>query len=306
MNAVHKSGALWLSVVLVAAVLLLAGASIHAQQTVPATTNLLKDVHSFMYQLQGIEEPASIERLANSPYDLLIVEPAFTIKGNERFDVAAMVARLKAGKPGRLVVAYVDIGEAERFRVYWDKSWKRPTKNGRGSPAFLLAPDPDGWKDDVSVAFWAPQWQSLWVGESGLVQQVMRAGFDGLYLDWVEAYSEKRVAAEARRQGVAPIKAMVDFIGAIRKQARQAQPRAVVIAQNAPDLIDADPRYASLIDGVGFEDTWFSGKADAGWEIPKAATSPTIAPTTTRPLPASSSIRSSSKPASRCSRLITV
>lgn len=222
-----------------------------------------------MYQLQGLEEPAAIERLAKSPYDLLIVDPVFTIKRSEHFDARGMVAHLKAGKAGRLVVAYVEVGEAERFRVYWGESWRPPTKRVRGSPGFLLAPDPDGWKDDVSIAFWAPEWQALWLGEKGLIRQIMAAGFDGVYLDWVEAYEEKQVAAEARRQGMDPVKAMVDFIEAIRREARGVNPHAAVIAQNAADLIDADFRYASLVDGVGFEDTWFRGNADAPWESPK-------------------------------------
>jgi cysteinyl-tRNA synthetase len=95
----------------------------------------------------------------------------------------------------------------------------------------------------------------------------MDAGFDGIYMDWVEAYGEQKVVAEAHRQGVDPIKAMVDFIAAIRQEVRRQH--GVVIAQNAGGLIDEDPRYAKLIDGVGFEDTWFRGDADEGWDSPK-------------------------------------
>jgi cysteinyl-tRNA synthetase len=248
--------------------------SLRAVEPVSVTANPLKSVSTFMYQLQGLEDPASLEKLAKSPYDLLVVEPTLTLNDQNTFDAKAMVAALKAGKPGRLVIAYVDIGEAERFRTYWDKSWKPPTKKAPGSPAFLLAPDPDGWKDDVSIAFWDPQWQALWLGDQGLLKKIIEAGFDGVYLDWVEAYDEKRVAAQARKQGVDPVRAMVDFIGAIRAQVRRARSDAVVIAQNAPDLIDADPRYAHVIDGVGFEDTWFHGQADAGWDSPKGGDIP--------------------------------
>ena len=241
--------------------------SASAQDPKPAAqSNPLKAVRTFMYQLQGLEEAGAVEKLAQSSYDLLVVEPTFTVKGSESFDAKGMVAKLKAGKPGRLVIAYVDIGEAERFRVYWAKSWKQPTKKKRGDPVFLLAPDPDGWKDDVSIAFWHPEWKALWLGEHGLIQQIMAAGFDGVYMDWVEACQEKRVVAAARADGVEPVGAMVDFIAEIRRQVRQARPEGVVIAQNAQELIDLEPRYARVIDGVGFEDTWFSGKADAAWD----------------------------------------
>ena len=239
-----------------------------AQDADRTQPNPLKAVRTFMYQLQGLEETGAVQKLAQSSYDLLVVEPTFTVKGSESFDAKGMVTKLKAGKPGRLVVAYVDIGEAERFRVYWAKSWKRPTKKRRGEPVFLLAPDPDGWKDDVSIAFWHPEWKALWLGERGLIQQIMSAGFDGVYMDWVEACQEKRVVAAARAEGIEPVRAMVDFIAEIRQKIRQVRPEGVVIAQNAQELIDLEPRYARVIDGVGFEDTWFSGKADAGWEDP--------------------------------------
>jgi cysteinyl-tRNA synthetase, unknown class len=267
-----KAGVLPLT--LVAAMLWWPAAPLLAEQKVPTPGNPLKTVRSFMYQLQNLEQPVAAERLAKSPYDLLVVEPTLTIKGSERFDAKGLVTRLKAAKPSRLVVAYVDIGEAEKFRVYWEKAWVRPTRRTRGSPDFLLAPDPDGWQDDISIAFWDPRWQSNWLGEKGLIQQIMNAGFDGLYLDWVEAYSEKRVVTEARRQGIDPMKAMVKFIAAIRRRAQEFQPRAVLMAQNAPDILEADATYATLIDGVGFEDTWFRGGADAPWDSPKGGDIP--------------------------------
>lgn len=254
-------------------------AALLANRPVLAAANPLASVHHFMYQLQGLEDAAAVDRLARSPYDLLVVEPTFTTTGNQHFDAAAMVAKLKAGKPGRLVVAYVDIGEAENFRTYWPKLFAsaqpgqaKPgkTQPQNAAPRFLLGPDPDGWKSDLSIAFWDPRWQAVWLGDRGLLRRIMDAGFDGVYMDWVEAYAEKGVVAEAKKQHIDPTKAMVDFIAAIRREVLARQPRGVVIAQNAPGLIDEDSRYAALIDGVGFEDTWFSGAADAAWEDPRA------------------------------------
>ena len=249
----------------------LVGSSAAAQTTnlTAIPSNPLRRVRHWMYQLQGMEDPVSLAKLAQSPYDLLVIEPTFTLKGEASFDAKAMVAKLKAAKPDRLVVAYVDIGEAEKFRTYWEKTWKLPTKKRSGSPEFLLAPDPDGWKDDVSIAFWHPQWRKIWLGENGLLQQIMRAGFDGVYLDWIEAYHEPGVVKAAKQQGIDPTKAMVDFISDIRQTVRTINPQGVLIAQNAPTLIDEEPRYAGLIDGVGFEDTWFRGDADANWDSPK-------------------------------------
>ena len=90
-----------------------------AQPALPTNTgaNPLKRVHHWMYQLQGMEDAAAMDKLAQSPYDLLVIEPTFTLKGEADFDAKALVAKLKAAHPGRLVVAYADIGEAERFRI---------------------------------------------------------------------------------------------------------------------------------------------------------------------------------------------
>lgn len=235
----------------------------------------LKAVRTFMYQIDGLDQPKAIERLANSSYDLLVVEPTATTRDNATFDMKGMVAKLHAGKPGRIVLAYVDAGQAERFRGYWAKDWQPPTKDHKGQPDFILTSDPDGWHDDFPVAYWDKRWQEIMAsGPRSEVRQVMQAGFDGLYLDWIDGYSDEAIAAEAKRQKINPASAMVDFIGTIRKAAREVNPHAIIIAQNAAYLIDEDARYTDVIDGIGFEDTWFGGKANTPWGKPKGGDIP--------------------------------
>jgi len=233
----------------------------------PATGPMaLGSVKTFMYQLQNIEDPAALDALAKSNYDLLVVEPTALVTGNAGFDMKAMLAKLRAGKPDRIILAYLDACQAESFRTYWQKSWKAPTKTAKGVPDFILTPDPDGWSDDYTVAYWDPRWQAIFATDKDAqVHQVMNAGFDGVYLDWIDAWDFDTAVAEARRQKVDPAKAMVDFLLLIRKEARAINPRALVIQQNAFTLIDADPRLKDAIDGMGVEDTWYSGKSDATW-----------------------------------------
>ena len=226
----------------------------------------LASVKTFMYQLQNLEQPASLDALAKSNYDLLVVEPTGTLKGNVDFDMKGMVAKLRAGKPDRIILAYLDAGQAETFRTYWQKDWRPGTRNTKGSPDFILTADPDGWSDDFSVAYWDQRWQAIFAtNKDSQVHQVMNAGFDGVYLDWIDGWDDDTIAAEARKQNVDPAKAMVDFLLLIRHEALSINPRAIVIQQNAYTLIDADPRDKDAIDGLGVEDTWFSGKADARW-----------------------------------------
>ena len=96
----------------------------------------LDDSSTWMYQLQGLEDPAQVTTLANSDYDLLVVEPGNTFR-DEPVDAGQLVHELHA-KPGggnRLVLAYIDIGEAEDYRSYWQDTWQAPTSRPAGVAA---------------------------------------------------------------------------------------------------------------------------------------------------------------------------
>lgn len=222
----------------------------------------ISDVRTFMYQLQNIEQPRALDALAATDYDLLVIEPTFNIKGNETFDIAGALAKLRAAKPDRLILAYYDPCQAETFRSYWQPAWIAPTKKKPGSPAFLLTPDPDGWSGDFNVAYWDPAWQNVVLAD---VRAIMSKGFDGLYLDWIDAYDDDAVAKHAKAANVAPAQAMVDFLLEIRETARSTTPGAVIVQQNAIYLPNADARWSAAVDAVGVEDTWFHGKANAKW-----------------------------------------
>lgn len=248
------------------ALLLVIPATLCGQAQRPMT---IGEVRTFMYQLQRIEEPAALRQLAESEYDLLVIEPTVTVRGQEDFDIRAAVARLRAGKPGRIVLAYLNPGQAESYRTYWKADWKAPTHTARGHPDFILQADPDGWDDNYNVAYWDPRWQAVFATDpQSEVRTAMTAGFDGVYLDWIGAYAEERIADEARRAGVDPARAMVDFLLLIRKTAREMNPNALVVQQNAVYLLDEDPRLTQAIDALGVEDTWFGGKANANWGSP--------------------------------------
>lgn len=241
-----------------------AAARAHAEDGPPRMN--LAAVRTFMYQIDQVERPGAVDRLAATSYDLLVVEPTLTISDHAGFDAAGMVAKLHAAKPGRIVLAYLDVGEAEHYRAYWQKAWRPPTRQQKGDPDFILTTDPDGWSENYPVAYWDARWQEITTAE---VRRVMAAGFDGLYLDWIDGYEDETVAAEAKRRHVDAARAMVDWIAKIRATAREVNPRALVVGQNGVYLIDRDRRYAEVIDGIGFEDTWFGGKANTPWGKPK-------------------------------------
>lgn len=225
-----------------------------------------------MYLLQRLEEPSLIKQAAASNYDLFVIEPGLDFR-DEAYDTAGLVKALgtKPGGSKRLLLAYIDIGQAEDFRSYWTKDWKPPRPGKPGFPDFLLAPDPDGWAGDYGVAFWHPEWKSIWLGGSGLIARLAKLGFDGVYMDWVGAYEEPAVKRAAAKAGLDPAREMMNLISGIRAEGQKVNPDFLAVPQNAADLIDTDPEtYSAIIDGLGVEDTWYRGAANASWNSKRA------------------------------------
>jgi cysteinyl-tRNA synthetase len=245
----------------------------------------LSEISCWAYQLQGITEPHAVDRLVESQYDLLVLEPTRTdwSSDDREFDTHAMVERLKStpasdGDHRKLVLAYVDIGEAEDWRWYWTWSakWDSGDPMPDDWPDFILARDPDGWEGDYPVAYWNPDWQDIVIyGENqdsspygdytSAMDEIISDGFDGVYLDWVEGYENPDVIRAARSDNVDPKTEMVEFIRKIRDYAISRNPDFLIVQQNATTLIDGHPEITEIIDGIAQEGVWFTGDAADSW-----------------------------------------
>ena len=95
-----------------------------------------------------------------------------------------LTLQTKPGGAKRLVIAYMSIGEAEDYRYYWKKDWeKRKTK-----PEWLYKEN-SRWKGNYKVFYWMKEWQALIYGSpEAYLNKVIMAGFDGVYLDIVDAF----------------------------------------------------------------------------------------------------------------------
>ncbi len=230
------------------------------------------NVSNFMYQIQYLEEHEAIDELAATDYDMLIVEPGFNLQ-EDPYDINYIVNKLKTKSNGdkRLLIAYIDIGQAEEWRTYWELDWVAPTATQPGYPSFLVTTDPDGWEGNYPVAYWDTTWQDIWLANDGLIDQIAAYGFDGVYLDWVEAYDDDAIRDYAAIQGKNTENEMMVFIEKIKNNGEKINPNFLIIPQNAPYLIDANPNYyTSIIDAIATEDTWFYGEGDAEWDSSNA------------------------------------
>lgn len=230
------------------------------------------EISTWMYQIQKLDSEANIDELFDTQYDMLVVEPGDNFK-EYPYDTDYLVSKLqfKPGGARRIVLAYIDIGQAEDYRDYWQSDWVAPTSTEHGYPEFLVTIDPDGWSGNYPVAYWQQAWQDIWLGADGIIEQLADYGFDGVYLDWVEAYDDEKVRQAAQPDGINTENEMMKFIEKIKNKGQSIKPGFLVVSQNAAYLLDSDPDYfASIIDAIATEDTWFYGQGDAEWDDPKA------------------------------------
>ncbi len=211
--------------------------------------------HWFYYLGFEPDDETIIRKIVNSTYDMVVMEPIFTDRENIDFPMAEVVSRLHNAPHPKLVIAYIDIGQAEDWRTYWQSDWEI------GDPEWIVALDPDGWEGNFPVAYWHDAWHHIWLGEDGYLQAILDAGFDGIYLDWVEAYSDENVIAAAEKDNLDPHEEMIWWVGDLAAFGRAQKPNFIVIGQNAAELAEFD-EYLAIIDAIAQEQTWFDGSAD--------------------------------------------
>lgn len=216
----------------------------------------LAGVTSWYYNIDVNLRPEVVEQIASSTYDLVVLDFISSEQNNTSYPMADVVSRLRNAPHPKLVLAYIDIGQAEDFRTYWEDDWRI------GDPDWIVGEDPDEWRGNYPVAFWEDDWQDIWLDESdGYLNRIVAAGFDGVYLDWVEAYSDDGVEAAARREGVDAQEEMVSWVQAIAEHTRAQRPGFIVVGQNAAELV-ADDDYVAVVDAIAQEQAWFDGAAD--------------------------------------------
>jgi cysteinyl-tRNA synthetase len=221
----------------------------------PAHSTELSEVRHWLYLIDVNLDESTVNRIANSAYDMVVVDYIPSESENTDYPMTEVVARWHNAEHPKLVMAYIDIGQAESYRSYWHGDWQI------GDPDWITGGDPDGWVENYPVAYWRDEWQSIWLDDDGLIAQIVASGFDGVYLDWVEAYSDPGVAKVAAHDGIDATHAMVNFIADIAALGQRSHPEFLVIGQNAIELIyRAD--YRRVVDGVSQEQTWFDGGAD--------------------------------------------
>lgn len=136
------------------------------------------EVKNFLYLINPSFSTKSqfIEAVQATNYDLVLIDLYFNEEELTAADVEAL--KTKANGGSRLVICYMSIGEAEDYRYYWSDLDKN----------LVCRENPD-WKGNFAVKYWEADWKSVIYGnEQSYLKKIVDAGFNGVYLDIIEAY----------------------------------------------------------------------------------------------------------------------
>lgn len=200
----------------------------------------------WIYQLQ--EYPGGgLDELARAPQRLAVIDLARDA-GSEYFRPDEIAALRASGKS---VLAYFEIGSIEQFRPEYSPLQAR-------DPDLILNQWPD-WPGEYFVRYWEPRWWDRVVRPR--VDQALRAGFDGAYLDTPLAYEELDLSAVPGHNRDSLARTMVELIARISRYAKSRDADFQIVPQNSPEL-RRYPGYTDAIDGIGMEELFFRATDD--------------------------------------------
>lgn len=150
-----------------------------------AAIKTLQQAHNFLYLINPAQYSSKeefIDAIIATNYDLLVMDLYFNDEAFTTEEVEQL--RQKANGGSRLVLCYLSIGEAEDYRPYWQPAWNE------NPPEWLLEENPN-WAGNYRVRYWDEDWQALITGSAdSYLGKILNAGFDGVYLDLVDAFWE--------------------------------------------------------------------------------------------------------------------
>lgn len=138
---------------------------------------------NFLYLING-ENYATRQELLDAvketSYDLVILDLFHNGEQFTQGDLDQIRNKYCGGE--RLLICYMSIGEAEDYRYYWNPDWS-------SSPPSWLGQENPEWPGNYKVEYWDQQWKDIIFGNGGsYLQLILDTGFDGVYLDLIDAY----------------------------------------------------------------------------------------------------------------------
>lgn len=254
--------------------ILLGGCQEKKEETTPITEQETEkteeqqgiSITSFIYQLQNI----NLEELAKANADLLIIDYSPDGTDERRFS-RQQIQQIKAS--GKTVIAYISIGEAENYRWYWRQEWDSDEDGTpeATAPEWLGKENPD-WKGNYKTKHWHKDWQRIIYGtEQSYMDKIISAGFDGAYMDIIDAYQYWGLGGESGLERKTSKQEMVGFVKTISSHAKAKKEGFKIFVQNGEEL-STHPDYIAAVDGIGAEDVFYNDETKQPEERTRTAT----------------------------------
>lgn len=155
--------------------------------TIPYSNNAdiiaLTNAQNYLYLINTdnfTSKEEMIHAIAATDFDLVLIDLFFNDTELTTSEINQLKRKANGGQ--RVVISYINIGAAEKFRYYWKDEWER-------KPPIWLKKQYEGYDDEFLVQFWHKEWQQIIYGnKDSYMKKIINAGFDGAYLDNVETY----------------------------------------------------------------------------------------------------------------------
>ncbi len=169
---------------------------------------------------------------AYEPYDIVITDP----------DETSTEILESLQSMGKTVLSYINVGYAEDWRWYW------PTVSGSGVVHGLSE-----YKGEYLVEYWSVLWREVILNYT---VAVMGEGYDGVYLDNIDASYMLWEESPAWLDGRDPIEEMGELVASVKETVSGYGGLVFVNIGVAHSLL-FDGEFLSSIDGVLKEEVFF-------------------------------------------------
>lgn len=140
----------------------------------------------------------------------------------------------------REVLAYVNVGIAERWRWYW-----------LSLPKTIIYGPLEGWEGEYYVKFWTDEWVSVILK---YIEKIVDAGFDGVLFDWVNIYFSSSLQRYSKFSAVQLRHLMVQTLNRIMEKF----PNLVYAFVNGEDILTSYSELREKVKYVVVEDLFFT------------------------------------------------
>jgi cysteinyl-tRNA synthetase, unknown class len=216
--------------------------------------SLVSNVKSWSFETALADPVANRSGLG----DLVVIDHN-SIQHDRRSGERKAITTLQSKPNGarRLVLGYLSLTEAEQRRPYWQSEWQATAIDKR--PTWLLDENPQrrgNWRVNIANSGWHGM---LFGTEDSLIDRLLAAGFDGVYLDSGGMLDNDHLKHITTDQSENEWQ-LAELVARLATYARLQHPRFVVMLDDAEVLIDRTP-VASAIDIAVKHDLFFGRNA---------------------------------------------